>query len=136
MTTKWIREPGPVHVPILQRHYSYVKDPYGGFMFDVDEKTQAVIVKNDASRESYEKALAGVRAGTMVDHGVMDYGREHWDAGAIECGCGRTVELTRDWRGTRCECGREYGDNGQEFRANWREICRETGELQDDDFLS
>lgn len=136
MPAHWIRTPGPVHVPNLQQHYSHVADAFSGFMFDVDEKNHALILDTDAARENYAKAQAGVRAGTMVDHGVQDYGRERWDAGAIRCGCGRVLELTGDWQGTRCECGSEYDTGGQQLRADWRVFRRETGELTDDDFLS
>ena len=132
----WIRKPGNVHVTILQRHFSYASDPYSGFAFNVDEKTNTVILKTPQARENFAKCLAGLTAGTMIDHGTRDYGRDHWDAGAIKCHCGRVLELADDWEGTRCECGSEYDSSGQELRANWREFCRETGELTDDDFLS
>ena len=62
-------------------------------------------------------------------------GRTEYDPGAIKCSCGRTVELTQDWQGTACACGLEYGSEGQLFRANWREICLETGEITEDDLL-
>ncbi|RJF74664.1 hypothetical protein D3875_03590 [Deinococcus cavernae] len=71
----------------------------------------------------------------MTDDGVLDFGQAHWDTGAIRCGCGRTVQLVDDWRGTRCACGCEYSSTGQQLRANWREFCRETGEPTDEDFL-
>lgn len=135
MPAKWIREPGPIHIPLLMRHYSYAADPHSGFAFDVDEKNHAVILDNDDARENYAKAQAGLRDGSVIDHEVQDYGRNHWDAGAIRCGCGRVLEMTGDWEGTRCECGREYNTSGQQLRANWRVFCRETGELNDEDML-
>ncbi|MPY68234.1 hypothetical protein F8S09_16380 [Deinococcus sp. SDU3-2] len=68
----------------------------------------------------------------MVDEGLLDFSVPVRDAGAIRCHCGAVVELTDDWEGAACQgCGTEYGENGQQFRANWRQFCRETGELED-----
>lgn len=136
MPVQWMRKPARRHVAILQHSYTYTADPDSGLMFDVDEKTGQVILESEAARENHAHALAGVHAGTMTDDGVQDFGSEHWDAGAIRCHCGAVVELDDDWRGTACEkCGTEYNSSGQQLRANWREVCRETGELSDDDFL-
>lgn len=133
----WIREPASRHVAILQHSYAYTREPGSRFMFDVDEKTGHVILTSAAARENHAKALAGVQAGTMTDDGIIDFGRTHWDAGAIRCHCGAVVELSGDWEGTACQqCKTEYNSSGQQLRANWREFCRETGELTDEDFLS
>ncbi len=71
----------------------------------------------------------------MIDHGVQDYGREHWDAGAIRCSCGQALEMTGDWDALRVRQRVQHG-RGQPLRANWRVFCRETGEVIDDDVLS
>lgn len=132
---QWIREPARRHVALLYHSFTYLDEPGSGYLFDVDEQGTPKL-ESEAARENHRKALAAVEAGTMTDDGVIDLGREHFDPGAIRCSCGRTVELDTDWRGTRCECGQEYSSTGQLLRANWREVCRETGELSDDDFLS
>ena len=90
----WIREPASRHVAILQHSYTYTREPGSGFMFDVDEKTGHVILTSAAARENHAKALAGVQAGTMTDDGIMDFGRAHWDAGAIGCHCGAVCPAT------------------------------------------
>lgn len=130
----WIRKPGLHHFPNLQRHFYWRSDPGRGFMFDVDADTRQVILTTEKQRQNYALAQKAVQAGSMIDDGITDFGTEDFDPGAIRCACERVVELVGDWQGTRCACGREYGSEGQEFRANWREVCRETGELQDDDF--
>lgn len=131
----WIRKPGLRHFPNLQRQFLWKSDPGRGFMFDVDARTHQVILTTEKQRQSYDLATKAVQAGSMLDEGITDFGTEEFDPGAIKCACGRAVELVTDWRGTRCACGREYGSDGQELRANWREVCRETGELTDEDFL-
>ena len=132
---EWIRQPSQRHYPNLQQHFTWANDPGSGFMFDVDERTRQVVLSNDHARANYERARAETAAGRMLDQGIQDFGVEEYDPGAIRCGCGRTVELISDWQGTRCDCGNEYGSQGELFRANWREFCRETGELTDEDFL-
>lgn len=133
--TEWIRTAGKAITPNFQMAFTYVGQSGIGYMFDYDPATKQVECKSDIARENYEKCLAAVEAGTMTAQ-VEDFSAEFWDAGAIRCHCGAKVELSDDWRGTRCKCGSEYSSTGQQLRANWREICRETGELTDDDFLS
>lgn len=104
-------------------------------MFDVNEHTCEIVLLDEMTHTNFEQARAAVAAGLMEDHGIQDFGTEAFDPGAIRCSCGRTVELMTDWQGTRCACGHEYGSDGQQFRATWRDYCRETGEVTDDDFL-
>ena len=102
-------------------------------MFDLDPRTSEPVFSSDEARAHYERVQAEVTAGRMEDRGILDCSTSSWDAGAIRCHCGATVELTDDWEGAACQgCGTEYGSTGQQFRANWREFCRETGELTDD----
>lgn len=131
----WTRRPAHRHLPNLQQLYTWRSDSSRGFMFDVDAQTRQVVLHTETHRRNYALATKALAAGAMVDGGVIDVGTEVFDSGAIRCTCGRQVELTNDWKGERCECGREYGSDGQEFRANWRHFCRETGEVSDEDFL-
>lgn len=129
----WIREPGQQENPQFFHHFTFTHDPSSGLMFDLDPETREPIFRDDEDRARYAHAQAEVTAGRMEDQGVMDCSTSFWDAGAIRCHCGSVVDLTDDWEGAACQkCGTEYGSNGQMFRANWREFCRETGELTDE----
>ncbi|MBB5235944.1 hypothetical protein [Deinococcus budaensis] len=101
-------------------------------MFDLDPTTREPLLSTPEARANYEHAQREVAAGRLVDEGVVEHQTSYWDAGAIRCHCGAVVELTDHWEGSACQrCGTEYGSTGQMFRANWREFCRETGELDD-----
>ncbi|WP_221091570.1 hypothetical protein [Deinococcus aquaedulcis] len=130
MTAEWITKPGPVEIKTPQRHFTYVNDPHSGFMFDVDEMTGNVVFNTDAARDNYARALTEVAAGTMVDHGVEDFTSDHWHLGTIRCSCGTALDLSGGDT-TTCQCGNEYNSCAQLLRPNWREFCRETGELDD-----
>ena len=98
-------------------------------LLDVDPDTGEVVQEQQAQ---LQQAALDVQAGTLEDLGVLDASTITQDPGAIRCACGRVLELTADWVGTLCvHCGNEYGSGGEVFRANWREVCRETGELED-----
>lgn len=131
---EWLRQPSQQTLPRFVRHFTSTKTQGCGFMFDVDPDSEEPVFSpdNQQARENYAFALREVEAGRMVDQGVLDCSTTFWDAGAIRCHCGAAVELTDDWEGATCQgCGTEYGSTGQQFRANWREFCRETGELED-----
>lgn len=131
---EWIRQPSTETIPHFVRHFTSTRTPGCEFMFDVDPSSQEPVfgADDEQARQNYEFALREVEAGRMVDEGVLDFSVPVRDAGAIRCHCGAVVELTDDWEGAACQgCGTEYGENGQQFRANWRQFCRETGELED-----
>jgi len=128
--TQWIRQPSQQSHPQFVQHFTYVDDPGAGFMFDLDAAGQPILGSGEA-RENHARALLGVQTGEMTDQGVLDLGCTDWDAGAIRCACGGAVELSSHWEGESCpKCGREYNSLGQLLRRGWREVCRETGELE------
>lgn len=101
-------------------------------MFDLDPITREPLLNTPQAHANYEHAQQEAAAGRMVDEGIVEHSTRFWDAGAIRCHCGAVVELTDHWEGSTCQgCGTEYGSTGQMFRVNWREVCRETGELDD-----
>jgi len=129
MPAEWIEQPGRREVTLFTRHFTYASDPNSGFMFDVDD-AGSVILTSDAARANYDFALREAATGTMIDHGVQAFTSEHWDPGTIRCICGQPLPLSGGDT-TRCACRNEYNSCGQLLRANWREFCRETGELSD-----
>lgn len=130
MPAEWITRPSREEITTLQRHFTYVNEPGCGFMFDVDAHGH-VVTSNDAARENYARALAATEAGTMNDHGNVEFTSDWWNPGTIRCGCGQPLHLSGTDT-TACPCGNEYSSSAQLLRANWREFCRETGELTDD----
>jgi predicted RNA-binding Zn-ribbon protein involved in translation (DUF1610 family) len=129
MPADWVRRPGPREDRLFLRRFEFT-DRSGRFrVLSVDPDTHEVVPEQQPILQS---ALADVRAGRLQDLGVLDTGRTEHDPGAIRCACGEVVDLTTDWEGTACpNCGNEYGSGGELCRANWREVCRETGELED-----
>jgi len=128
----WIREPGQQEHPQFFHHFTHTHDPSSGLMFDLDPQTREPVFRSGEDRARYEHTQAEAAAGRMEDRGTVDCSTSSWDAGAIRCHCGEAVDLTDEWEGAACQkCGTEYGSTGQQFRAGWREFCRETGELDD-----
>jgi len=129
MPAEWITKPGHEEINSPQRHFTYVNDPGCGFMFDVNQAGE-VMFSTELARENYALALREVQAGTMVDHGTVNFTNDVWNPGTIRCGCGQPLNLSGGDT-TTCTCGNEYNSCAQLLRANWREFCRETGELDD-----
>lgn len=129
MPAEWVRRPGPREDPRFFRRFRYMDGSGRFLLFDLDPDTREVTPEQAGHLAD---ALAAVQAGRLEDLGVQDASTTLHDPGAIRCLCGAVVDLTPHWEGTACGgCGNEYGSGGELFRANWREFCRETGELDD-----
>jgi len=71
MTVNWIRKPARIEMDVtFVRHFVSLLDPSTGFAFDSDAQGVPAL-KTPESAANFERALAGVTAGTMEDRGAV-----------------------------------------------------------------
>jgi hypothetical protein len=121
---------------VLVKHheivFSWCDDPAGGYSFDADENDEPIFDKKyyATQKESYDYCITRCERFEMT-RDTRDYEHSYWDQSEGICpNCGKKVYIERFTWGTKCECGRMYGDKGESVnwvdRSSWEDFGGES----------
>lgn len=129
---EWLKQRTKIEKEEFFHDYTLAKDPGRGWGFPCDK--DGVYNKHLWSKDAVKNlndCLIGVKAGTIIDHGVIRDAWEVTEPGVIECAhCHKPVSMNHAFINS-CSCGADYDGNGNLLapRSQWGE---ETGETASD----